>query len=166
MGFQQQQQQPMGFQQQQQPQMQQQQQQPQAPQMPNMGSLLSVGMAAAASGGDFNSAMGSALFKEGGNVVAQTGLAGWGPYLLSSLQGQFNVSHGFVLRKLLLLLCPFVQQSQGTPSNGTFSSDGDNTPMRKSTESVEFLKVDINEPDLYIPLMSYFTYCLVYCIQR
>lgn len=38
--------------------------------------------------------------------------------------------------------------------------------QRKETGSIDFLKTDINEPDLYIPLMGLVTYCVVYCIHR
>lgn len=143
---------------------------PQAPQMPNMGSfqssMLAAGMAAAAGGGGFNQAMGNAFLQEGGAALQQTGLSRWFPFLFANLQGQFNVGHGFVLRKLVLLLCPFVQQSQGTPVQSYGNDPSPGGPMRKETGSIEHLKVDINEPDLYIPLMSMGTYCLVYCVQR
>lgn len=154
-------QQPMGFQQQGQG-----FQQPQAPQMPQMGSMLAAGLAASvAGGGGFNPAVGNVVLQEGMNAMGASGLSRWAPFLFASLQGQFNVGHGFVLRKLMLLLCPFVKQSQGTPQG--FGSDGNDSPMgHQPTGSVESLKMDINEPDLYIPLMSYFTYCLVYCVQR
>lgn len=143
------------------------QQAPAAPQIPQMGSMFAAGMAAAAqasmAGGD-HTAVGAALFKEGAGAVAKTGIASWFPYIFASLQGKFNVGHGFVMRKLLLLLCPFVQKDQGAPSDTAWNSD--DTPGHKNTGTLECLKTDINESDLYIPLMSYFTYCLVYCVQR
>lgn len=128
--------------------------------------MFAAGMAAAAGGGDFNQAMANAALAQAQGIAGQ-GMSRWFPFFFASLQAQFNVGHGFVLRKLRLLLCPFIQASSGEPSG--FGS-GDNTPgtMHKdpSTTGEVNIKTDINEPDLYIPLMGYMTYCVLYCIQR
>jgi hypothetical protein len=129
-------------------------------QMPQVGNMfLNASMAAAASGDNFNQAMGNVAMQEGMRALQGTGVSRWFPALYMSLQGQFNVGQSFVMRKLMLLLCPFVKQNQASPSY-------DDTSPGPGNQAGPHLKVDINEPDLYIPLMSYFTYCLVYCVQK
>merc|ERR1712087_565989 len=80
-------------------------------------------------------------------------------------QGYFNVGHMFVLRKLMLLMCPFVKSNQAAPpSNGYMAGDSPN--QQQGSLGPDGLKVNIEDPDLYIPMMSYVTYVLVYAFQR
>jgi len=106
--------------------------------------------------------------------IDATGLRGWFPTVFAGLQQLFNVGHSWVLRKLLLLLCPFVRRGQGAPSIGGLGGaepswaqggDGPCAPGGGRAGS-DGLKVDVEEPDLYIPSMSYVTYILVYGVQR
>jgi len=85
---------------------------------------------------------------------------GWFPTFFVSLQALFNVGHNFVMRKILLLLCPFIS-SRGAPQQW-----GDASPSPQPGQSGLGLKMDVEEPDLYIPLMGYVTYVLAYGIQR
>lgn len=95
------------------------------------------------------------------NQINASGLRGWFPTVFTSLQQLFNVGHTWVLRKLLLLLCPFLKRGQGAPAESGFGGE-----MRANSVGPDGLKVDVEEPDLYIPAMSYVTYILVYGVQR
>mmetsp|Transcript_101334 Transcript_101334/g.282036 ORF Transcript_101334/g.282036 Transcript_101334/m.282036 type:complete len:392 (-) Transcript_101334:271-1446(-) len=102
------------------------------------------------------------------NNIHISGLKGWFPNFYLSVQQLFNIGHSWVLRKLLLLLCPFIRRGQGAPSGPVWMQGGDSPDSRQSGSSVgpDGLKVDVEEPDLYIPSMSYVTYILVYGVQR
>lgn len=90
-------------------------------------------------------------------------VAGWFPTMLRNLQLLFAVGHTFVLKKLLLLMCPFVPKKDSNSSQGW----GDSSPgAANSRLGPDGLKVDIEEPDGYIPLMSFITYLIVYSVQR
>lgn len=105
------------------------------------------------------------------NQLNQYGLTRWFPTIFSSLQSQFNVGHQFVLRKLLILLCPFVKPKDGAPPPSNYGYGGNASPggpnnQMSGTMGQEGLKEDIEEADLYLPCMAQITYCLVYGIQR
>jgi len=100
------------------------------------------------------------------NQPIVTGLRGWFPTFFISLQQLFNVGHTWVLRKLLLLLCPFLKRLQGAPPASPTWGDGVSTTNNSKPRSQEGLKIDVEEPDLYIPSMAYVTYILVYGVQR
>merc|ERR1719356_1431926 len=72
---------------------------------------------------------------------------GWFPSFWLALKGLFNVGHGFVLRKLLLLLCPFVQREQGAPAPSYSYGGGDDSPGHAPSGSLDHLKANVNEPD-------------------
>jgi len=95
-----------------------------------------------------------------------TGLQGWFPTFFISLQQLFNVGHAWVLRKLLLLVCPFLKRSQSAPPSTAAWGDGVSPTNNSKPRSQEGLKIDDEEPDLYIPSMAYVTYILVYGVQR
>merc|ERR1719313_241094 len=64
---------------------------------------------------------------------------------------------------MLLLLCPFVQLKSGAGVPGGWATG----EMSPGAQSPEFgLKTDVQEPDLYIPLMSFITYVILYGIKR
>ncbi|PPQ82187.1 hypothetical protein CVT26_009426 [Gymnopilus dilepis] len=72
----------------------------------------------------------------------------FGTFLPSShIKHQFNVSNSYVMRKLRLLLFPWTHK----------------TYFRRPRAQGEWLppREDINSPDLYIPVMSIFTYILL-----
>mmetsp|Transcript_34584 Transcript_34584/g.79075 ORF Transcript_34584/g.79075 Transcript_34584/m.79075 type:complete len:301 (-) Transcript_34584:53-955(-) len=118
---------------------------------------------AAAAG--FNEAMGGAMAHQVIGQVQASGLLAWFPGAFRALQLRFNVSHAFVLRKMLLLMCPFVQRSQGVPSAPSWANDN-NSGFESPATGNDGLKVDVDDIDLYIPVMSMITYVLIYCVQR
>lgn len=100
------------------------------------------------------------------------GVTAWFPDTIKVVHVLFNVGHSYVIRKLLLLLCPFIKRDQGAPpahNNALWMQGGGSTPnaaMSNVSMDSDDLKSNIEEPDLYIPLMSYMTYILVYGMQR
>merc|ERR1719356_1729263 len=81
---------------------------------------MSQAMANQMAGVAYNTAMGQ---------FVNSGVSRWFPGLFASLQALFNVGHSFVLRKLLLLMCPFIRRSQGAPSGGySQPAWGDSSP--------------------------------------
>lgn len=99
------------------------------------------------------------------------GVMAWFPGMFLSLRLLFAVGHSFVLRKLVFLMCPFVKKAESAPSGFGNTPWGDASPgpgcdsnsMRLGPDG---LKVDIEEPDGYIPLMSFTTYLIAYSFQR
>jgi hypothetical protein len=84
----------------------------------------------------------------------------------TTAQGFFNVGHMFVVRKLMLLMCPFVKSGQAAAPTATWMA-GDAQPQAQGSNlGPDGLKVDIEDPDLYIPMMAYVTYVLTFGLQR
>ncbi|KAL9656564.1 hypothetical protein ABK040_012147 [Willaertia magna] len=75
-----------------------------------------------------------------------------------SLKCYFNVTNNYVSSKLLMLIFPFrkfnIQSSQ--QSNHQLNNNNNN-----QQQSVE--ERNLNDPDLYIPIMSFITYILLVC---
>lgn len=71
----------------------------------------------------------------------------------------FAVNHRYVLRKLSLILVPFVNRTWGRQRG----LDGGNFGGAPSDDGTCYLppRDDVNAPDLYIPVMSFVTYVLV-----
>lgn len=71
----------------------------------------------------------------------------------------FAVNHRYVLRKLSLILVPFVNRTWGRQRG----LDGGNFGGAPSDDGTCYLppRDDLNAPDLYIPVMSFVTYVLV-----
>jgi len=137
--------------------------------MDQMGSWLgSAGAAAVAAGvgggGGFNDAMAGVVASQMQEQLKHSGFNRWFPAIQGGLQLRFNVGHAYVLRKLLLLLCPFVKRNQGAPTQAWGGDDS--TGSGSHGTGPDGMKVDTEDPDLYIPLMSYVTYVLVYGTQR
>lgn len=95
--------------------------------------------------------------------------------MTTALRKYFNVSHSFVLRKILLLLFPFRGLSgcgSGAVQPHTSMWAADQSPgsqqqcqappVRMELTNAEGLKVDVEDPDLYVPLMAYVSYVLLY----
>jgi hypothetical protein len=136
----------------------QQSQQPNAQELQQQMGNLAVGLASSylAGGGGFGDPnMQNVVMQQGfgiaNNALRSSGFSSWFPNFYRGMQMQFNVSHSFVMRKLLLLLCPFPSKQSGVPDQ---------------SNNMDGFKVNVNEPDLYIPLMSFVSYCLLYCVQR
>eukprot|EP00929_Paragymnodinium_shiwhaense_P102261 TRINITY_DN65454_c0_g1_i1.p1 TRINITY_DN65454_c0_g1~~TRINITY_DN65454_c0_g1_i1.p1 ORF type:complete len:364 (+),score=62.34 TRINITY_DN65454_c0_g1_i1:86-1177(+) len=86
--------------------------------------------------------------------IFQGGLSVW-PQFIQSSKRYFNVTHGYVLRKVLWQLVPM-------PAPKRKSTDGELGGEKDWTSRLyEGLEVDIEEPDLYVPLMSFVTYTLL-----
>lgn len=78
----------------------------------------------------------------------------------SSLSHYFQVSNGYVFRKLKIILIPFLHRSwQRLPSGG---SNGNTT----TGPSFQEPRVDVNSPDMYIPVMGLVTYILAWNFQQ
>lgn len=118
-----------------------------------------MGAATALSGGEGgmnNVALAGVVANQMHRQYHQAGSSTWlheAQGLRAGIKLKFNVGHEFVLRKLLLLVFPFLECVGLTIeiSNAQAPSE---------------LKVDSEEADLYIPLMAYITYVLVFGIQR
>lgn len=135
----------------------------QAQEIPNSGpSLVGAGMGLAGSMG-FNEALAGAALNQVTSQMQASGLTGWFPTVFLSLQQLFNVGHSYVLRKLLLLMCPFLRKGQGSPSPWSPNGAGDGSQHGVGADG---LKADVEDPDLYIPLMSYVTYVLLCGMYR
>merc|ERR1740121_2309649 len=105
-----------------------------------------------------------------GNAMAQlnaSGVHGWFPSIMAQLHSMFNVGESFVLRKIMVLFCPFIQKKDAGGQWGD-SSPGPGMQQVQDGGKVgpDGLKEDINDAELYIPLMSLVTYGVVYGLQR
>lgn len=96
----------------------------------------------------------------------------WFPGIWKNIRDMFNVGHPYVLRKVGLLMCPFVmlrrkgsEQSSVLPTID-FGASVETNKKSGRQAGPDGLKVHTEEPDLYIPLMSFVTYVLLYGIQR
>merc|ERR1712232_185468 len=94
----------------------------------------------------------------------EAGVGQWLFGMAKCLESQFNVSHAYVLRKLLLLLCPFAKLDRSTlnaapnlPAHGMEEVSGIDR---------DGLKTDVTDTDLYVPLMSFATYVVVFALQH
>lgn len=123
-----------------------------------MGTIGSLG---------FNEAMAGVALNQVANQMQASGLTSWFPTIFLSLQQLFNVGHSYVFRKLLLLMCPFLKRQQGSPTTTAWGGQlGGSSSSQSGSTGPDGLKADIEDPDLYIPLMSYVTYVLLYGMQR
>jgi len=82
------------------------------------------------------------------------------PQIMSTARGYFNVTHGYVLRKCIWQLAP-VASTKKKSVDGELGAQKDWT-----VRLVDGLEVDIEEPDMYIPLMGFSTYVLLCGIVR
>mmetsp|Transcript_29491 Transcript_29491/g.63883 ORF Transcript_29491/g.63883 Transcript_29491/m.63883 type:complete len:400 (-) Transcript_29491:108-1307(-) len=129
----------------------------------NGSNLLASGMGAMGMNSMMAGMMANGLANEFEGRAGQA--IGWFPALFFGLQQLFRVGHGFVLRKMLLLLCPFVKRAPA--ENGSLNGGwGDESQQQSSPVDHEGLKTDIEEADLYIPSMACMTYVLLYGVQR
>mmetsp|Transcript_7310 Transcript_7310/g.18024 ORF Transcript_7310/g.18024 Transcript_7310/m.18024 type:complete len:314 (+) Transcript_7310:227-1168(+) len=115
---------------------------------------------------------GADLAKEAGNLLggsfsplAKTAVAAYGEKaqqfvqnrmnffsgpLTKNLQYYFNVNTNYVLKKMKLLLCPFIHKGSWTRMPEQVPGGFQFKPPRH----------DLNAPDLYIPAMAFNTYCV------
>jgi hypothetical protein len=68
----------------------------------------------------------------------------------------FDVSNTYVLKKLLIVLCPFMAPGEWTK-----------TSQEHHPDHLGFLpaKFEIHAPDLYIPLMGFMTFIILACLS-
>lgn len=113
-------------------------------------------MAAAGEGGEggIGDAVTSAMVSHLAREMTKNSLSYW-PQFLASARRYFNVTHGYVLRKMLWQLVPLTNTKKKS-SGGEL--DGDKEWTSRVSEGLE---VDIEEPDLYIPTMGFVTYVLL-----
>lgn len=126
--------------------------------------MLASGVAA---GMGINEAVAAAAMNSIQNQF-NTSYSAWFPGIWKNVRDMFNVGHRYVLRKVLLLLCPFIMRRRAKESVLPTADFGQTDASKKSTKQAgpDGLKVHTEEPDLYIPLMSFVTYVLLYGIQR
>lgn len=86
---------------------------------------------------------GSSLAGQGKDYVAQN-VDRW--FSISKLKFYFAVDTTYVFKKLILILFPFINKDWS---------------MKYSQSEAVPPKLDVNAPDLYIPIMSYVTYLLI-----
>jgi len=81
----------------------------------------------------------------------------WPQFVLSAKQ-YFNVTHGYVLRKVMWQMLPL-------PAEKPKSTDGEINAAEDWTRRVfQGLEVQIEVPDAYIPTMGFITYVILYCL--
>lgn len=85
--------------------------------------------------------------------LLQNSMAMW-PSVVHGAKKYFNVNHGYVLRKIVWQLVPVPSQKKKA---GEISGDDTDWTAR----IFEGLEQDVEEPDLYIPTMSFITYVLL-----
>jgi len=103
--------------------------------------------------------MTSAMVGHFANEFTKGSLSLWPQFVLTAKQ-YFNVTHGYVLRKVLWQLLPL-------PGEKPKSSDGEINAGEDWTRRVfQGLEVEIEVPDAYIPTMGFVTYVVLYCLVQ
>ncbi|KAJ7273470.1 YIF1-domain-containing protein [Mycena haematopus] len=96
----------------------------------------------------FGMQLGSSAVAAGQDYVQRT----WGGvFSNTAVKPHFNVSNSYVMRKLRIVLFPWIHKQWGRKSHRTDAGLTEYHPPRE----------DVNSPDLYIPLMSMVTYILL-----
>ncbi|KAJ7349464.1 protein transporter yif1 [Mycena albidolilacea] len=96
----------------------------------------------------FGMQLGSSAVAAGQDYVQRT----WGGVLPNMrVKPHFNVNNSYVIRKLRIVLFPWIHKQWGRKSHRTDAGVTEYQPPRD----------DVNSPDLYIPLMSMVTYILL-----
>ncbi|KAJ3380176.1 hypothetical protein HDU92_006146 [Lobulomyces angularis] len=81
-----------------------------------------------------------------------------GKYMsMTHIKYYFNVSNGYVLSKILLLVFPFRHKSWTRLVN--------RSEQNGEMEGYKVPREDINAPDIYIPVMSFVTYVLLVAVK-
>jgi len=79
----------------------------------------------------------------------------------NSLKIYFAVNNTYVLRKLGIILCPFINKDWTR-----FSADEAAVSQIQSTHKWALPRDDMNAPDLYIPLMAFTSYILLLAVAK
>jgi len=148
---------------------QQQQQQPMGG-MGGMGGMDVQGSAAMLAGGmgamGMNSMMADVVANRFASELQGHAMTRWFPMLFINVQQLFSVGHSFVLRKLLVLLCPFIKRKDAPSPTSPWGNDASPGAGNAAAVGPDGLKIDTEDADLYIPCMAYVTYVLLYGVQR
>lgn len=107
----------------------------------------------------FSDHMTSAMVDHITREFTQNSLSMW-PQIVHIARRYFSVNHGYVLRKLLWQLFP-IQLSKKKTLDGEISADKDWT-----IRTINGLEVDVEEPDMYIPMMGFVTFVLLHSIVQ
>eukprot|EP00884_Botryococcus_braunii_P016940 jgi/Botrbrau1/392/Bobra.110_2s0047.1 len=74
----------------------------------------------------------------------------------SAVHYHFNVDSTYITSKLLMIVAPFLKRWSWTRSLEQIAGGHKYMPPRQ----------DVNAPDLYIPFMAVFTYCVLSCVAK
>lgn len=102
--------------------------------------------------GQISDAVTNAMVNHFAREFMQESFGMW-PQFTRIARHYFNVSHGYVLRKMLWQLVPLAQAKK---RDGELGDEKDWT-----TRVFEGLEIDIEVPDMYIPTMGFVTYVLL-----
>jgi len=105
-------------------------------------------------GGPISDAVTSAMVNHFAKEFTKGGLSMWPQFVLSAKR-YFNVSHGYVARKILWQLAP-MPNAKKKPVDGEIGREKDWT-----ARIYEGLEIDIEEPDMYIPVMAFASYVML-----
>ncbi|CAM9915535.1 unnamed protein product [Chrysoparadoxa australica] len=103
----------------------------------------------------------------GGNVAKDfisSNMARYQPGVWSfwqTVKYYFTVDNAYVLKKLKVLFCPIMNENwQRLRSQASYNPDMANSAMEREKKFAP-PQLDVNAPDLYIPVMSFVTYVLL-----
>eukprot|EP00446_Apocalathium_sp_SHHI-4_P019082 CAMPEP_0177278868 /NCGR_PEP_ID=MMETSP0367-20130122/69534_1 /TAXON_ID=447022 ORGANISM="Scrippsiella hangoei-like, Strain SHHI-4" /NCGR_SAMPLE_ID=MMETSP0367 /ASSEMBLY_ACC=CAM_ASM_000362 /LENGTH=357 /DNA_ID=CAMNT_0018735507 /DNA_START=8 /DNA_END=1081 /DNA_ORIENTATION=- len=135
-----------------------------------MGGMDVQGSAAMLAGGmgamGMNSMMADVMANRFASELQGHAMTRWFPMLFINVQQLFSVGHSFVLRKLLVLLCPFIKRKEAPSPTSPWGNDASPGAGNAAAVGPDGLKIDTEDADLYIPCMAYVTYVLLYGVQR
>jgi len=121
--------------------------------------ILGQMSASEATSAGISDAVTSAMVNHFAREITQGSLSLW-PQFVQTARQYFNVTHGYVLRKMLWQVVPLTSPKKK-------STDGEIGAEKDWTARVcGGLEVDIEEPDMYIPVMSFMTYVLLCGLVR
>jgi len=112
------------------------------------------GAIAGQAGPDIHDAVTSAMVNHFARELTHGSLSLW-PQIQHAARRYFNVTHGYVLRKMLWQLAPSASPKKKSV-DGELGAEKD-----WSARIFEGLEADIEEPDMYIPAMGFVTYVLL-----
>jgi len=96
----------------------------------------------------------SAMVNHFAREISKGSLSLW-PQFIGAGRRYFNVTHGYVVRKLAWQLLP-LSSTKKKSGDGELGGEKD-----WASRIVEGLEADIEEPDMYMPLMGFVTYVLL-----
>lgn len=91
----------------------------------------------------------------------QSSISIW-PQFVQTVQQYFNVTHGYVLRKILWQLVPLQSIKKKKFGDGDLATGHKDWTVR----SFHGIEMELEEPDLYIPTMGFITYIVLCGVVR